>query len=174
MDNLIFRYAGVELTAMLLFKKDLMDGPTANDIHRSIHWLPQAGLVYLSTPKVACSTIKTSLWKWADSQVGTETFTGRPHRRGESPFNKGIGQLARNIDAVMASTFFAVARNPYSRILSAYLDKVGKKSPIRMSGQRSRTTSDLLLMTGRHSRNSYAAWRAATRQRSTIILLRRP
>lgn len=103
--------------------------PTKERIHKSLHYLPGAGLVYLSSPKSGCSTVKASLWKWHDRKTGEETFLGDPHARGYSPFNKTIEQVAQDIDAVMEATVFTVVRNPFARILSAYLDKVANAPP---------------------------------------------
>jgi hypothetical protein len=101
--------------------------PTADFINRTIHYVPGTGLVYLNNPKVACSSMKKSMWLMGDRFKGTTTFTGNPHNRLYSPFCKNLRELAPHLDDFLSATFFTVVRNPYVRLLSAYLDKVAKK-----------------------------------------------
>jgi hypothetical protein len=87
---------------------------------KRLHYARATGLTYLNNPKVACSTIKTSLWL-AESPT---TFTGDPHRRRNSPFPSKADELAADLDRFLRSTFFSVTRNPYARALSGYLNKI--------------------------------------------------
>lgn len=81
-----------------------------------------AGLVYLNNPKVACSTIKAALWR----QVAGDPPEDHDslHRLPGSPFDPDARHLAWAEKAFV----FTLVRNPYSRLLSAYLDKIrGRK-----------------------------------------------
>jgi len=90
------------------------------------HWAPVLRLVYLNNAKVACSTIKKSLWRAVDKKLGTRTYVESPHDRPRAPFSKNLRDLKRNDDYAefLEATFFSVVRNPYVRILSSYLNKV--------------------------------------------------
>jgi hypothetical protein len=90
-----------------------------------LHFIPALRLAYLNNAKVACSSIKEAMWKRADEANGRETYAGKPHERDGSPFE--FSKAAR--DKLLTATFFSAVRNPYSRILSAYLNKIA--SPTR-------------------------------------------
>ena len=88
---------------------------------QTLHYLPTRNLVYLNNAKVACSTVKKSLWLSADSasylpEVG-------PHNRLSAPFCKDLVAVA-TAGTIASATFFTVVRNPFVRVLSAYLDKI--------------------------------------------------
>lgn len=82
----------------------------------AVHYLPRQKLAYLNNAKVACSTIKKSLWLWAEPA----SYKDNPHER-PGPYATLPAMMA---DGFAGATFFTVVRNPYVRILSAYLDKV--------------------------------------------------
>lgn len=98
-------------------------------VTRAIVYLPEFKLAYLNNPKVACSTIKSSMWRAADEKAGQVSFDGKPHRRARSPFVKTAGQMGAMDREFAAATLFTIVRNPFSRFLSAYLDKIA--SPTR-------------------------------------------
>jgi len=83
------------------------------------HPSPVSNIVYWQNPKVACSSIKKSLWK---NETGKEPKN--VHRRVESPFPL----ISESPSKYVGYTLFSVVRNPYTRVLSAYLDKIGKGS----------------------------------------------
>lgn len=100
-----------------------IDAALVNDCCRFVEPLK---LLYLNNPKAACSTIKHSLWKAADRLTGKNTYKEDIHDRKGSPFVEDL--FARNTysrDALADARIFSVVRNPYVRILSAYLDKIG-------------------------------------------------
>lgn len=101
--------------------------PSAEFVNRSIWYVPGFPAAYLNNPKAACSKMKKSLWLVGDRLNGTDSFAGQPHNRHKSPFCHSLDQLSRNIDDVLAATFYTVVRNPFVRVLSAYLDKVNKE-----------------------------------------------
>jgi hypothetical protein len=79
-------------------------------------------------PKSGCSTIKASLWQAADSLSGRNTYAGLPHEREEAPFLPLCAkQRDSRVNELRNAIFFSVVRNPYVRILSAYLDKIGRE-----------------------------------------------
>lgn len=95
---------------------------TRQKLEATIHFAPARRLVYLNNAKVACSSIKKALWLAFDP----ESFDPNrgPHDRVTAPFCRTLEDIAADIDAFMSATFFAVVRNPYARLLSAYLDKI--------------------------------------------------
>lgn len=97
---------------------------------RQLCYVPGSGLIYLQNPKVCCTSIRESLWRRADVLSGRKTYAGNPYLAKDSPFCRGLASIeASGLDAFLASSVFSVVRNPYSRVLSAYLDKVA--SPAR-------------------------------------------
>jgi len=90
-----------------------------------VHHSPGQPLVYVNNSKVACSTIKRSMWEAADASSGKRTFQGHPHERGRSPFLKEISDFYKlGFDPLFSSEWFSVVRNPFVRVLSAYLNKI--------------------------------------------------
>jgi len=89
--------------------------------------------LYLETPKVACSTIKSCLQKMelGDINFHREDFEAI-HKREFSPLLKAsqIGNLD-NLISKSEIFKFCFVRNPYTRILSAYLDKIVKCKPAK-------------------------------------------
>ncbi|GMQ47915.1 sulfotransferase family 2 domain-containing protein [Vibrio sp. 10N] len=67
-------------------------------------------LVFISNPKVGCSTIKNSLLNREVDNVHIEVHQSQDFK----------------LPASASCPFFALTRNPYSRALSAYKDKIGK------------------------------------------------
>ena len=100
--------------------------PSASLIKSRIHYAPDISVAYLKNPKVACSTVTGSLWLRIDEGAFHKTwrFRGNAHIRGEAPFCRDLTEIASSgIDRFLAAEFFSVVRNPYSRMLSCYLDK---------------------------------------------------
>lgn len=99
-----------------------------HSLTNGIDYVPHSGVVYVVNAKVACSTIKKSLWLWSDERSGSKTYSGNPHDRPSSPLCTNLEQIDRSgLDDFLESKFFTVVRNPYVRILSAYLDKVASR-----------------------------------------------
>lgn len=94
-------------------------------IEATIHYVPGASIVYLNNAKVACSSLKKAIWmKWRPDTYGR---IKNPHDRQNAPFCRDIEDIARHYDEIAAAVTFTVVRNPYVRILSAYLDKIGRR-----------------------------------------------
>lgn len=80
-------------------------------------------LVYVNNAKCGCSTIKQSLWLHFDELNEVTTYKGSPHTRKGSPFVKNPEEMLEFLES-HNPVFFSMVRNPYSRILSAYLNKI--------------------------------------------------
>jgi hypothetical protein len=86
-----------------------------------IRHIPGQPVTYLQNPKVATKSIELSLWRKHDPAGAPEN----PHAVRDGPFIRHVRDLTdQSRDSLMASRFFSVVRNPYSRFLSAYLNKV--------------------------------------------------
>ncbi len=86
--------------------------------------------LYTETPKVGCSTIKTTLQKMElnDPDFYREDFEDI-HNRNFSPLLKP-SQIGSFEKFITGSVFkFCFSRNPYSRLLSAYLEKIKSNKP---------------------------------------------
>lgn len=94
--------------------------------------------VYVENAKAACTTIKSILgeWEFADCDLGAEipvAFLSNVHVNVlGTPFVKPfqLGEVAFN-QVLEGGDFtrFTFVRNPFVRILSAYLDKIVRKTP---------------------------------------------
>lgn len=89
--------------------------------------------LYIPTPKVACSTIKMALLKMELDQPDIEYFP-LIHNLTRSPFLNlsqiGDAEVFINRPDIFR---FCFVRNPYTRLLSAYLDKIGRHMPPKES-----------------------------------------
>src|SRR5437588_3196129 len=103
---------------------------TEGMVETSFRCIPPLGLIYLYNPKVACSTILYSLWAAADAKMGV-TSKIKPHRRDMGPFVENIFKHPLfGSPELRGMTCFAVVRNPFLRILSAYLNKIVNRKPV--------------------------------------------
>ena len=94
---------------------------------RRLRHIPGQPLTYVQNPKVATKSIELSLWKAFDPNVAPLN----PHAEKITPFIRGRRLDARAIQSLRDSQFFSVVRNPYSRFLSGYLNKVKRRGPWR-------------------------------------------
>lgn len=92
----------------------------------AIRYSPEGSYVYLNNPKCACSTVKYALWSM-------EKESGRIDYLPDSKQLHGLGFWSQNYDFMNREDVFTftVVRNPFTRILSAYLDKIARKNLIR-------------------------------------------
>jgi hypothetical protein len=97
---------------------------------RNIRHIPGQSLTYLHNPKVASKSIEATLWKAHDPSGAPDN----PHGRKEKPFLRANELTEAELQALLGSEFFTVVRNPYSRFLSAFLNKVSGR------GDRSKAT----------------------------------
>ena len=82
----------------------------------------------METPKVACTTIKTLLQRW---ECGERIALPDPHDKRSSPLLSPKDSPRLFLKALYAPYFFrfCFVRNPFSRILSCYVDKLFTKFP---------------------------------------------
>jgi hypothetical protein len=99
--------------------------PSANHIKSRILYAPEISVAYLKNQKVGCSSVTKSLWLRIDELRKASTFREDfLHNRREAPFCRDLREIASfGIDRFLASEFFSVVRNPYTRTLSCYLEK---------------------------------------------------
>ena len=97
------------------------------------------GYAYFEVPKAGCGTMKATLGsaEAARSHPGlVELVQENPHDRSRAtPFVKPFQLPAKQLEEVLASKHFrrfAVVRDPASRLLSAYLEKI--RQGLRQSG----------------------------------------
>lgn len=81
--------------------------------------------IYLNNPKCACSTIKASLWAATTGEDAPQE--GQTHNVAASPFSKNIAAL----DWAEGAFVFTFVRNPFTRVVSAYLDKIARGADVR-------------------------------------------
>jgi hypothetical protein len=94
-------------------------------VNRALRYAAELGLVYLNNPKAGCSTIKFSLWTAIDDLTGRQSFGGNVHARKADPFARDVFALApADLARFSSASMFSVVRNPFSRVLAAYLDKI--------------------------------------------------
>lgn len=100
-----------------------------------VHLSRRFGYVYVDTPKVACSTIKRALQsaERGYEATGDGDLSGKfgysvslldVHDRKKSPLKRPANRWAFRLSLAKARVSFCFVRNPYSRVLSAYLDKI--------------------------------------------------
>lgn len=82
--------------------------------------------LYIETPKVACSTIKVALQKISGLEL-PENIMSIHYRNPPSKFVKNLYSYPNDIDYILNSNNifkFCFVRNPYTRLVSAYKDKI--------------------------------------------------
>ena len=96
-------------------------------IHKQALRANQAGnLVYLNNPKVGCSTVKNALWEILAPEAAKGKFD--VHSIEGSPFEDKLAKLGWLADA----NVFTFVRNPFSRLVSAYLNKIVGQEPRKL------------------------------------------
>lgn len=101
---------------------------------RTVFSPSSGGYTIVINPKSACSTLKFNLWR---EEYATGATPWRPpgmrggiHRKNNTPIQKV--PLAEMERALFEKPVFSIVRNPYTRVLSAYLDKIaGEKKEKR-------------------------------------------
>jgi hypothetical protein len=98
----------------------------------SFRCVAQLGLIYLYNPKVGYRTIQHNLLAATDNaQSEVKTKSGQPQQSDERPFVENIFKHSLfGSPELRAMTCFAVVRNPFTRILSGYLNKIVERKPV--------------------------------------------
>ncbi|PKQ06457.1 MAG: hypothetical protein CVT72_06565 [Alphaproteobacteria bacterium HGW-Alphaproteobacteria-11] len=127
-------------------------GAKPRSIKRHFHILPQQGILYVSVPKVACTTLKVIFARLA---LGVADYVPeRIHDNKMLPFcdpeEFGIRNFPEGVNDSGLKRF-AFVRNPYTRVLSAYLDKFVSKprERERLKAARARYLSELGFSAGK-------------------------
>lgn len=101
-----------------------------------VHMSKKYNILYVETPKVACSTIKYTLFKAESAKTrepgsrlqtspfGYSQFLLDIHDAARSPLANPGNLRALNKFLRKATVKFCFIRNPYSRVLSSYIDKI--------------------------------------------------
>lgn len=104
---------------------------TEDIVVTSFFCFPQLGLIYLHNPKVGSTTIQYNLVKAANARDGVEKKKIYPHRRHEGQYiNDIFHHPLCGSPELRGMTCFSVVRNPFVRILSGYLGKIEKRTPV--------------------------------------------
>jgi len=96
-------------------------------ISYAIYGHPDLPVVYVNNPKAACSSIKTSLWRYYDELHQTNTLPKdrTVHIKTGKPFLESVLAASNEVQSsILEKPFFSVVRNPFSRIAGAYKQKL--------------------------------------------------
>ncbi len=96
---------------------DISEARKLHLLQRSLRANQTFGFVYLNNPKVGCSTIKGALWA---ELAGITPERKKLHTVEGSPFENDPVKLGWAKNAFV----FSVVRNPFTRVVSAYLNKI--------------------------------------------------
>ena len=105
------------------------------EVNFLVHVLPERRIIYVTNPKVASSTMKTTLWRWLVQDPDYDFGRNEVHTKYRSPFRSpadfGFDEFMSNINS---PEYFRMcfSRNPYTRILSFYLEKILDKKEFRL------------------------------------------
>jgi hypothetical protein len=112
------------------YKKLLKEiGADPHDVSYRYNLSQKHRYLYVETPKVACTTIKAFLQAAEGRDISDQNFE-EVHDRDKSPLLKPDKRPDLLFDLLGSdnSFKFTFVRNPYTRILSAYLDKIKRTS----------------------------------------------
>jgi hypothetical protein len=111
------------------YKKFLnLIGADPHDISYRYNLSQKYRYLYVETPKVACTTIKAFL-QGAEGRVISNQNFDEVHERDKSPLSKPDKRPDLLFDLLESDGAFrfTFVRNPYTRLLSAYLNKIRRK-----------------------------------------------
>ena len=101
-----------------------------SEVNFLIHVLPERRIIFVTNPKVASSTIKSTLWRWHLRNPDYEFGRNEIHNKKKSPFGSphdfDFREFMSNINC-QAYFRMCFVRNPYTRLLAFYLDKIVKR-----------------------------------------------
>lgn len=96
----------------------------ASRLRKSLYFPNDYPLIFVNNAKVACTTIKKSIWM--SSSPSTFQETSSPHNRVEGPFANNLQVALRAHKSFENLCKFGLVRNPYLRFLYAYKDKIAR------------------------------------------------
>lgn len=93
-------------------------------IEQSIRSVPSENLIYLNNPKAGCSSVKMSLWRILNNcnSEGVRDV----HAIDGSPF---VNQI-QDVGGIFSARVFTFVRNPFSRAVSAYMNKISDRKSV--------------------------------------------
>ena len=98
----------------------------------NVHISEKFNCIYVQTQKVACTTILKTM---QIQEAGGETphLTASPHKREFSLLAQIPLFALTSRDPLLEGSYFrfSFVRNPYTRVVSAFLDRLGSKQPLR-------------------------------------------
>jgi hypothetical protein len=90
-----------------------------------VHWSRRHRYIYVETPKAGCTTVKSVLQR---IEIGSTPVAPEHsvHDRAASPLARPLDDIAAFIEAMQnpSTLKLCFVRNPFTRVVSAYLDKV--------------------------------------------------
>ncbi|MBV9992927.1 MAG: sulfotransferase family protein [Alphaproteobacteria bacterium] len=99
-------------------------GPSLDEAQYLVNWSRRHRFVYVEVPKAACSTIKLTLQR---IELDDRDYTpANKHARSRSPLLAPLSAPREFLEALHAKDVlrFCFVRDPYSRILAAYIEKL--------------------------------------------------
>ncbi len=100
--------------------------PPQTTLKASLKICKHKNYIYFSVPKAASTTILTILNKAESYNLITNNLLHSPHNPINSFFSNSIQDFS---DLLEKSFKFTLVRNPYTRVLSAYLNKIAQYDP---------------------------------------------
>lgn len=103
--------------------QDMPKGLAAK-LKQSLYFPDKYPVIFVNNAKVACTTIKKSMW--VSSSPETFLEASNPHNRVQGPFANSLRAALKQHGTFDNLCKFGLVRNPYSRFLSAYKDKIAR------------------------------------------------
>jgi hypothetical protein len=119
--------AGASASATAFDQNSHYEGYWPSSLADTVFVPASRGCTITINPKSACSTLKFNVWR-QEYEMGATPWkppAGGIHRKRRSAFAKP--PLKELEPALFEKPVFSIVRNPYTRLLSAYMDKIGNK-----------------------------------------------
>jgi Sulfotransferase family len=108
----------------------------SNYVNYLANWAVNSKVIYIETPKVGCTAIKQIL-QYSELNYDSSKLPDDVHDRRLSPLKSPKNNEAEFLACLASEEYFTFSfvRNPFTRVLSAYLDKIigrpGVTTPIQ-------------------------------------------